>query len=281
MQFPQSFVPTAGQVGVLAMVVEFLLSGAVFAFFGASLFFLATRNQVAPRHRAAAALAAVIVAVAGLSYWGIESYYHDMLHQLAATEDPAARRKLVHDAYLAIGQYRHMDWIVTAPLLLLKIALVLKVKPREMAWPIFGLMAAGLWTVFASFIGEQQLGSDGAVLIGRRCLWGVLATLGFAAIPAIFFLWLTPRFGGARQDEEGRAFRFMVWLVVGSWGVYALGYLAPALSPHANLNWLHVALTAADLIDKIGIGAAAYLVGAAELERRVPHEAIQSSRIAG
>ncbi len=218
--------------------------------------------------------------VAGASYWIIRAYYHDMLHQIDAIADLAARRKVMHDAFLAINQYRYMDWAVTTPLLLLKMVLILRVKPREVLGPIALLLLADFWMILAGFIGEQGLNpSDGTVIAGHRLFWGWASTAGYAVIVCMLFRYFGPRFGGAGEDESGAAFRLMILSTMTFWGVYPVGYMIPALFPKCDFNWLHIAFTVADLINKIGLGVVAYMAGSQELERRVPEESIQSARM--
>jgi sensory rhodopsin len=279
MQFPQTFVPTARDVGLLPMVTEFSLLAALLAFAGGFVFLLGSRNSVAPWHRSSALLSAVICLVLGASYWVVHNYYHDMLHQLAAITDPAGRRLLIRDAYFAIGAYRYMGWAVAFPLLVLRIVMVLKVKSRE----IFGWMAwlagAAFWMVLAAFIGDQQLGPDGAVLAWRHWCWGVGAALGFATILYVIFGKFRSSYGGNADDDAGQAYRWMAKVFAGTWAVYAAGYLLEALVPRLDLNWVQIAFTAADAVTFLGISCVAYLLGTAELERRVPPEAIQPARI--
>ena len=134
--------------------------------------------------------------------------------------------------------------------------------------------------ILAGCIGDQQIGSDGALLVGKHLFWGTLSTLGYLVIPYILFARLGPRFGGRADDESGHAFRVLALATVTTWGVYPLGYLAPALFPKLDLNWIHLAYTVADLVNKIGVGAVAYLAGAEALARRSPPEAVQPARLA-
>ena len=278
-QFYQTNAYTSLQVGLLTILTETVLTAAMFSFLAAFVFFLARGNSVHPAHRVGNGLTAVICLVAGVAYWYIRYYYHDMMHALTTTADPAARRGIVHDDFFAIGQYRYMDWIVTTPLLLLKTVLLLKVKPREIFGWIALLLGADVCMILACCIGDQQIGPDGTLLTGRHLLWGTLSTLGYLVIPYVFFLRLAPRYGGWTDDESGHAFRLLAFSTVTTWGVYPLGYLATALFPKMDLNWIHLAYTLADVVNKIGVAVVAYLAGAEELARRCPPEAVQPARV--
>ena len=262
------------------MVTEFFLLSAAFAFLAGFVFFLTSRNSVAPRHRDSAILSAVIMLVAGASYFLVRRYFHDMLHQIEATPDATSRRKIIHDGFLAINQYRYMDWAVTTPLLLLKMVLILRVKPREVLWPLTALLLADFWMILAGFVGEQMLDPrNGTVLAGPRYLWGGLSTVGYVVVVGLLFRYFGPRYGERGDEETAFAFRLMILSTVTTWGVYPLGYMVPALWPKFDLNWVHIAYTVADVVNKVGLGVVAYMAGAHELERRVPEEAIQSARM--
>ncbi len=280
MQFPQYYLPTARDVGLLSMTTELFLTIALFSFLAGAVFFVVRGNSIHPAHRVSGTLTAVICLVAGIAYWFIRTYYHDMMHAVAINHDPGARRGIIHDAFFAIGQYRYMDWAVTTPLLLLKMVLSLKVKPREILGWIALLLGADFWMVLAGSIGDQQFNqADGTLLVGRHLLWGTLSTLGYLVIPYLLFFKLGPKYGGRTDDESGRAFRIMALSTVTTWGVYPLGYLVPALFAHADMNWVHLAYTVADIVNKLGVGVVAYMAAAEELARRVPPEAVQSARI--
>ena len=47
------------------------------------------------------------------------------------------------------------------------------------------------------------------------------------------------------------------------------------------MNWVHLAYTVADIVNKVGVGVVAYLAGVEELDRRVPKEAVQHARFVG
>ena len=133
MHFQEFFVTTAGQVGLLAVFTEFILIITIFSFLGMTVFSLATKGSVAPEHRTSSVLTAVICLVAGCSYLVIRTYFHAMLETLAKLplDDATGRHNLIYSSYIAIGQFRYMDWTVTTPLLLLKTVEMLKIKPRQ------------------------------------------------------------------------------------------------------------------------------------------------------
>ena len=80
---------------------------------------------------------------------------------------------------------------------------ILKVKPREISGWIALLLGAGFWMVVAASIGDQQFSAaDGTLLVGRHLLWGVLAVLGYAVVPAVLFVRLGPSYGGRGRTTK-------------------------------------------------------------------------------
>ncbi|RYY99787.1 MAG: hypothetical protein EOO24_17040, partial [Comamonadaceae bacterium] len=142
MTFGDSFVPTAGEVGMLPMITYFLMAAAGYAFLGNVIFSLATQGSVAPEHRISRVYGAIIAAVAGISYLLITHFYHEMLHGLSQLTSPEARAALMRHSYQAIGQFRYIDWAITTPLLLLKTSSMLRIKFKEASGAITLMLLA-------------------------------------------------------------------------------------------------------------------------------------------
>lgn len=83
MELSDTFIPTAGVVGILPMVTYFFLVVTMYAFLAQFIFSFSTRTSVSPKHRTSRILTAMIAAVAGLSYYFIQRYYHNALTELA------------------------------------------------------------------------------------------------------------------------------------------------------------------------------------------------------
>jgi sensory rhodopsin len=132
-------------------------------------------------------LSALIVGVAGVSYFLIREFYHEALHAVADAQNLAEAGQIIHNAYLAIGQYRYMDWFITTPLLLLKNVLVLEVKPRKLWGAITVLLLADMFMIVTGYIGEQQFTAAGEVDAQARLFWGTVLTVGYVIIPITLF----------------------------------------------------------------------------------------------
>ncbi len=277
MEFTGGFVPVAGQVGILSMIAYYCFFAAAFALGAAFVFFLAAEKRVAPEHRASMIISALIVGVAAVSYYLMRGFFLDALHTVADAKNPAAQQRLIQQAYLAVGQYRYVDWLITTPLLLLKTVLVLEVKPRKLWGAITILLLADVFMIFTGYIGEQQFAANGNVDVQGRLFWGFISTIGYVIIP-ITLLYIYRRAKEGAHDWERRAFKILALATVTTWGVYPLGYLVPALLPQMSYNWINIAFSVADVINKVGAGVVIYIGAAKVLEDRVPKDEVQGAR---
>lgn len=275
MNFLDSFVPTAAQVGILPMITYYSMIFACYAFVGSFIFSIMSRSSVAPEHRVSVSFTAVIAAVAGISYFIIQYDYGHMLGQYAMLQDPAQRNALMQKSYQAIGQYRYMDWAITTPLLLLKCISMLKVKPAQIRSSIAWILAADLFMIVTGYIGQQQLAADGTILVGGKLLWGAISTVGYIFIPVILYgLW--KKYAAETEPEQRSAYKIMGLMTVTFWGVYPVGYLL-TLIPSFDANIIHISFSVADVINKVGVGVVAYLAAKSLVEKRLPNEAVQAA----
>ncbi|MBE7157382.1 MAG: bacteriorhodopsin [Rhodospirillales bacterium] len=280
MKLHEYFVTNAGQAGWVQILTEYTLEVAFLCFLLMAVFCLASKDAVLPEHKVSATITALICLAAGVSYALIRTYYHAMLETLVATDDPAEQRRIIYQAYVNIGQYRYMDWTVTTPLLLVKNLMVLRVKPHQVPLALTALLTADVLMVLCGYIGEQQLGEDGAIQAAPHYLWGGISTLFYLVIPVMLYR-VYRRFASHAEPEERTAYRWLAYATVTTWGVYPLGYMVPTLFPHANLNWLHIAFSVADVYNKVGLGVVAYLAAAKLLEKQVPANRIMPARSVG
>ncbi|QJD95431.1 bacteriorhodopsin [Mucilaginibacter robiniae] len=272
MHFSDSFLPTANSVGISSMVAYFFMIFAAYAFLGGFIFAWLGKSSVAPEHRTSRYFTAIIAAVAGISYMLIAHFYHEMLSELSRLTDPAKREELLRTSYNAIGQLRYIDWSVTTPLLLLKTVGMLKIKPSQAKTAIFWLLFADLFMVITGYIGEQQIGADGHILVGDKLIWGAISTVGYIIIPVV--LWnLWKRFKDTVQPEERTAFKWLALSTVTTWGVYPLGYILTTVDGF-NLNYIHISFSIFDVINKVGAGAVVYLAAKSVLEKKVADDAV-------
>lgn len=277
MHFSDSFLPTANSVGMSSMITYFFLIFAAYAFLANVIFAWLGKSGVAPEHRTSRHFTAIIAAVAGISYMLIAHFYHEMLRELAHTNDPAKRDELLRTSYNAIGQLRYIDWAITTPLLLLKAVSMLKIQPSQEKRSIFWLLFADLFMVITGYIGEQQLTADGHIMTSDKLIWGAISTVGYIIVP--FILWnLWKRYKDTVQPEERTAYKWLALSTVTTWGIYPLGYILTTIDGF-NLNYIHISFSIFDVINKVGAGAVVYLAAKKILEKRVAEDATMDAHI--
>lgn len=271
MEFAGTFLPTAGVVGLLPVVTWFFLTVTFYAFVGNFIFALRSRNSLAPEHRVSLDYTAVIAAVAGISYYLIQEYYRDMLGELAKLNTEGERLSLIRASYNAIGQLRYMDWAITTPLLLLKMVSMLKIHYRNARSAVHTLIAADFFMILTGYIGEQQLGPNNEILVVSKLVWGAISTIGYLIVLVVLLrLWRQHK--DHVRPEERRGYRLLALMTVTFWGVYPIGYILTTINGF-DLNWIHIAFSVADVINKVGATVISFQVAEAILEQRLPEEA--------
>ena len=75
------------------MITYYTLFASQFAFLGGFIWFVLNRDRVVPQHRDSLVFSAIIVGVAGVSYFLIRNMYLSMLTELSNTAAPAAQAK--------------------------------------------------------------------------------------------------------------------------------------------------------------------------------------------
>ncbi|GAB4049619.1 bacteriorhodopsin [Spirosoma litoris] len=258
MEVTNTFIPTAGTVGIFSMVTYFFLVVAAFAFLGTFIISLITprissleqRNSTEPN---SFILTTISTVIAGFTYYLIQSYYHDILAEMATVSDPTDRQTLIRESYNAIGQYRYIAWFITIPLLLVQLIALLRLPFSTYKRQLLGLIMATLFMVFASYIGHEQLSFDNEIETIPKLVWGLIALIDYVTI--VFTLNKLWKEAGSQAHP---AFRLSALTVAGAWGIYFIGYFL-TLAP-IDFNWIHLAFTITDLISLIGIGIVVYLV---------------------
>ncbi|MVM35848.1 hypothetical protein GO755_37880 [Spirosoma sp. HMF4905] len=257
MEVTNTFIPTAGSVGLLSMVTYFFLVVAMFTFLGTFIFSLVSQRislpeQTNPIVPNTFILTTISTAIAGLTYYLIQSYYHDMLAEMATVSDVNDRQTLIRESYNAMGQYRYVAWFITTPLLLAQLIALLRIPFNKHKRQLLGLLMATLFMVFASYIGHEQLSFDNEIQIVPKLVWGLIALIDFVTILfTLYRLW--KEVGGKAHP----AFRLAALVIASVWGIYFIGYFL-TLAP-VDFNWIHLAFTIADVVSLIGIGMVVYL----------------------
>ncbi len=266
METADSFIPTAGVVGIFPLVTYFFLVVATYISLGNFVFALATRTNSDPPQSLSPILTAIISVIAGLSYYQLQEHYHDMLAELATVTIISDRQTLIRESYNAIGQYRYMDWAVTIPLLLAQAVFMLKLEAYARKQALITLLAASFFMILTGYIGHQQLSFDNEILTGPKLLWGAISMIGYAVIlRTLLQLWKSVFIKA--QPHEKRTYRLMAYVMGAFLALYPIGYIL-TITP-IDFNWIHIGYTIADIVSKVGMGLLVYSVATKPAENKL------------
>jgi bacteriorhodopsin len=188
----------------------------VIAAMGAALLlFLLMRNRVAPQHRMAITLSTLVVAIALYHYVRILGSWSD-----AFSFDGG---RYVQDGRPFNEGYRYVDWLLTVPLLLAELVVVLKLAKGTTRSLLARLTVAAIAMIALGYPGEIADPDSMA-----RTVWGVASTVPFLYILYVLFVELGRSLGrqpqGVRKLVDG-----LRYIVLATWGVYPLAYIAPSV----------------------------------------------------
>lgn len=192
----------------------------VIAAMGASfILFLLMRNRVAPQHRMAVTLSTLVVAIALYHYVRIFGSFSDAFSWTGS--------EYTQDGVPFNEGYRYVDWLLTVPLLLAELVVVLKLAKSTTRSLIVRLTIAAIAMIALGYPGEIADSDSSA-----RTLFGVLSTIPFLYILYVLFVEL-----GRSLDRQSPKVRKLVdgmrYILLATWGVYPLAYLAPTVIDNA------------------------------------------------
>jgi bacteriorhodopsin len=202
---------TNGQYNLVYNAFSFVIASMGAAF----LFFLLSRNRVAPRHRAAVTITTLVVGIALYHYLRIFNSFSEAFEfkdgQRVQTGPPFNEG------------YRYVDWLLTVPLLLAELVIVLKLAKAKTRSLIVRLTIAAVAMIALGWPGEISDPDSTA-----RTLWGVASTIPFLYILYVLFVEL-----GKSLDRQSNQVKKLVdalrYIVLATWGVYPLAYMAPSV----------------------------------------------------
>lgn len=261
MKLSDTFLPSAGVVGLLPMVTYFMLVVAMYAFLATFLFTSMTLSTVRSEYRIPYVISAMMSAVMGFSYFLIQSAYRDVLAELTTLTDADNRQVLIRESYNLLSSFRYMGWAVTVPLLLLQTTLVTNRAVKETRKPLTIMLLTSVFMILASYIGVQQLGFDHEIQTGPKLIWGVLSLIGYVVVGTLLRRGWTHIVGSATSEAQW-AYRLMASSIVTVLGIYQVGYWLTLLP--IDFNWIQIAVSIADLAGIIGATLVLYWIARKE-----------------
>jgi bacteriorhodopsin len=211
------------------------------------IFFALARSYVAPAYRPALLVSALVVAIAAY-------------HYVRIFESWGSAYVLEGGAYVPSGEafndaYRYIDWLLTVPLLLVEAVAVLALARAKSASLIARLSIAAVLMIVLGYPGE--ITDDNTA----RFIWGALSS-----IPFVYILWVLWGELGRALDRQPPQVRVLVrnlrLLLLGTWGVYPIAYMAPffGLTGAGAVVAIQLGYTIADVLAKPGFGLLIYAI---------------------
>lgn len=225
------------------IVSHFLMFG-VGAHAAGLIYFLLSRDRVAPRYRMATVASTVIMLTAGMMLARLAINW-----QSTFTLDPVT---MVYnlDGTVFTNGFRYINWLITIPLLLVQIVVVIGLQ-GERFWRVFRTMVgAALGMIVTGYIGQFFEQTSLAQLM----LWGTISTA--------FYVWLLyvvwTEIGRALPSLTPEAAQWMKWIriwFVVTWSLYPGGYLVPVVATTADaVVARQIIYTVADVTSKVIYG---------------------------
>ncbi len=232
-----------------------LLSFTFAAMLASFLFFVLSRNQVAPRYRGALVMAAIVVAIAGYHYFRIFDSWNAAYTAVNGTFVTSG--KPFNDAY------RYVDWFLTVPLLIAELIAVMGISPVKRGGLTTRLVVAAAAMIALGYPGEI------ATTTTMRAVFGALSTIPFLYIVYELFVGLGPSIG-AEVGPAKILLRNIRFLLIGTWGFYPIVFMIPLFVGDAKnataVVAVQVGYCVADVLAKCGYGLMIYAIARAKTE---------------
>ena len=253
---------TSGQYQLVYNMFSFTVA----TMFAAFVFFVLSRQEIAPQYRGALVMSAIVVAVAGY-------------HYLRIFESWSGAFVLAEGVYITSGvafndAYRYVDWLLTVPLLVSELVAVLGLARQQSFSLTVRLGGAAALMVILGYPGE--IAADN----GTRALWGTLSTIPFLYIVYVLFTQL----GTVINNQPGEAkvlFRNVRLLLLLTWGFYPIVFMIPFVGglDASTIVAVQVGYCIADVAAKAGYGVVIWMIARAKSEAAgyVPGGAAQAA----
>ncbi len=242
---------TTGEFSLVYNLLSFTLAAMLASF----IFFVLSRDSVAPQYRAALVMSSLVVAIAGYHYFRIFNSWNDAYTISNGVFVPSGQ--LYNDAY------RYVDWFLTVPLLIAELIAVMKIPNGKR-----GALTARLVVAAAAMI---ALGYPGeiATTTATRAIWGTASTIPFLYIVYELFVGLGP----AIQAEVGQPkilLRNIRFLLLGTWGFYPIVFMLPLflgdVKGATSVVAVQIGYCIADVLAKCGYGLMIYAIARAKTQ---------------
>lgn len=198
-----------------AMIGHFF-AAALGAHIVGAVYFLATKDRIAPRYRVATVLSIAVMFASGYLFYRLQQSWDTAFVQEGD--------RMVRTGNRFDGGLRYINWFVTVPVLLVQVLYAFDLYREQVLRLRAVLIGSGLAMVLFGWIGQFREGRDDT----WQLAWGTLSTVPFVVLLVV--LW--QRLDAARTSLPAEAattagnLRFVFLFF---WGLYPIAYLLPVL----------------------------------------------------
>jgi len=231
----------ANPLGLEGSQAELVYNGFSFAVAAMGIgfvFFLVSRNRVAPQYRSAVTMSAMICGIAAYHYWRIFGQFNS-------------------------GEwnegYRYADWLLTVPLLVAELVVVSGLSKEAAKKVTPRLVVAALLMIATGYPGETV--ADGS---SNRAVWGIISSIFMLYVLYELFAGEVGKALKSQSGEVGAKLNNVRYLLLFTWGVYPIAYILGdekswladtlGLSGSAATTAIQFGYTVADVLAKPGYG---------------------------
>ena len=187
-----------GLTGGQADLVYNALSFAVAAMGISFVYFLVSRNRIAPQYRNAVTLSAMITGIAAYHYWRMFDSFSTGWNE----------------------GYRYADWLLTVPLLVAELVVVAGLSREAEKRVTPRLVIAALLMILTGYPGETA--ADGST---ARFVWGAISGLFMLYVLYELFAGEVGKALKSQTGEIGKKLNNVRYLLLFTWGVYPIAYI--------------------------------------------------------
>jgi len=163
-------------------------------------YFLVSRNRVAPQYRSAVTMSAMICGIAAYHYWRIFGQFAD-----GGTWNEG---------------YRYADWLLTVPLLVAELVVVSGLSKEAAKKTTPRLVVAALLMIATGYPGETAAAGS-----STRTVWGIISSIFMLYVLYELFAGEVGKALKSQSGEVGSKLNNVRYLLLFTWGVYPIAYI--------------------------------------------------------
>jgi bacteriorhodopsin len=187
-----------GLTGGQADLVYNALSFAVAAMGISFVYFLVSRNRIAPQYRNAVTLSAMITGLAAYHYWRMFDSFSTGWNE----------------------GYRYADWLLTVPLLVAELVVVSGLSKEAAKKVTPRLVVAALLMIATGYPGETAAAGS-----STRTVWGIISSIFMLYVLYELFAGEVGKSLKSQSGEVGSKLNNVRYLLLFTWGVYPIAYI--------------------------------------------------------